>query len=53
MEMLPAFVELWIETLIPVWVGEITTYNIGIVGFNIFIAFIIILLWTDRYSKTY
>lgn len=52
-QVLPAFVELWIETLLPFWIGEITTYNFVIVGFNIFIALTFLLLWTDRYSRTF
>jgi hypothetical protein len=52
-ESFPVFVELYIETLLPIWIGGVTNWNILMIITNVFLASLILLLWTARYSRTY
>lgn len=50
---LPVLVEAYIETLLPIWIGEITPWNLLLIGINTFFALIILLWWTAKYSRSY
>ena len=51
-EQLPVFVELYIETLVPLWIPPITAWNIFIFIINCFIALWILLSWTMNYERS-
>lgn len=50
---LPLVVELYIETLIPVWIPPVTRYNIAIVLMNGFLALFFLAVWTLNYDSSY
>lgn len=52
-ENLPVFIDLFIETMLPVWIGTITPWNVLMVVLNLFLALFILLIWTDRYDRSY
>lgn len=48
---LPEFVEVYIETLFPVWIGSITTWNLVMILFNIVLALLILMFWALSYDQ--
>lgn len=50
---IPLFLDIYIETLLPIWIGEITAYNVGVVLINLLIALMILLVWTANYAASY
>lgn len=52
MEALPIIIELYIETLIPLWIPPITGWNVFILILNIVIALWILLSWTISYDRS-
>lgn len=52
-ESLPIFVEVYIETLLPVWIGTITPWNIAMVICNIILALGILGHWTLNYGNSF
>lgn len=52
-ETLPGFIEMYIETLLPVWIGTITPWNALIILINITLTFLILAKWTANYSRSY
>jgi len=51
-EQLPLAVELYIETLIPLWIPPVTSWNIIVFLANAVIAVWILLWWTVRYEQS-
>lgn len=47
------FLELYIETLLPLWTPPITEYNVALVLFNIGIAILLLLSWTTSYDQSF
>lgn len=52
-EALPRVVELYIETLIPLWVPPITEYNVAVVLMNLFLTLMFLAVWTLSYGRSY
>lgn len=52
METLSIVIELYIETLIPLWIPPITGRNVFILTLNIVIAVWILLSWTISYDRS-
>jgi hypothetical protein len=50
---LPLLLELYIETLIPIWIPPVTPWNVMILGVNICLALMIIGNWAMKYSQSY
>lgn len=44
---------MYLETLLPVWYGDLTTYNILMVLINLFFAVLILMWWTAKYDSSY
>ena len=51
-EQLPVVVELYIDTLIPLWIPPITSLDIVVVLINVVITVWILLYWTIRYEQS-
>lgn len=51
-EVLPVFIELYIETLLPLWIPPVTSWNILLFLINIVIVFWILLSWTISYDRS-
>jgi hypothetical protein len=51
-EQLPVIVELYIDTLIPLWIPPITSVDIVVVLTNVVITVWILLYWTVRYEQS-
>lgn len=51
-EYLPVFVEIYIETLFPLWIPPITGWNIFMFLVNIVVVFWILVSWTLNYEKS-
>lgn len=51
-ERLPVVVELYIDTLIPLWIPPITSLDIVVVLINVIITVWILLYWTIRYEQS-
>jgi len=52
-ETLPVFIELYVETLYPMWIGGITAWNIYMIFLNLCLAVILLAVWTARYAETF
>jgi len=52
-ESLPIFLDLYIETLLPLWAGGISTVNVVVFITNVIIALLILLKWTANYAASY
>lgn len=52
-EQLPIFIELYIETLIPLWIPPITGWNTFIFILNVAFALWILLYWTIKYDRSF
>lgn len=50
-ESLPVFVELYIETLIPLWIPPITPWNVAMLFVNVFIMLMVLAQWTINYDR--
>lgn len=50
-EQLPVLVELYVETLIPLWIPPITAWNAFIFTINCLIALWILFSWTMSYDR--
>lgn len=51
-EAIPVVIELYIETLIPLWVSPVTPWNLFVLLVNIIIGLWIVLLWTLNYESS-
>ena len=51
-EVVPVIIELYIETLIPLWVPPITSWNVVVLILNLVIALWVLFLWTANYDKS-
>lgn len=51
-EALPAVIELYIETLLPLWIPPITSWNVFVLLANGVIGIWILLVWTLNYEKS-
>ena len=51
-EQLPVIVELYMDTLIPLWIPPITSLDIVVVLINVIISVWILLYWTIRYEQS-
>lgn len=52
-ETLPVVVEMYIETLIPLWIPPITPWNALIFFLNIILALWVLLWWTLNYERSF
>lgn len=52
-ERLPEFIELYIETLIPIWIPPVTGWNVFIFLLNAAITLWLLLYWTMKYDRSY
>lgn len=52
-EMLPVVVEIYIETLLPLWIPPITGWNILIFLINIVLGLWILASWTVNYGRSF
>lgn len=50
---LPMFIELYIETLLPLWIPPITGWNILVFLVNIVLALWLIASWTPSYEQSF
>jgi hypothetical protein len=52
-EAIPRFIELYIETVMPLWIPPITAWNIAIFLLNVLISIGILVNWTLNYDESY
>jgi hypothetical protein len=52
-EMLPVVVEIYIETLLPLWIPPITGWNVLIFLINIVLSLWILAFWTVNYWRSF
>lgn len=50
---LPIFVELYIETLLPLWIPPITGWNIAMLIVNVMVMLLILGWWTAKYDRAF
>lgn len=51
-ETIPVIIEMYIETLIPLWIPPVTSWNIMILILNVVIALWVLLVWTANYDRS-
>jgi hypothetical protein len=52
-ERLPVFLELYIETLFPLWIPPVTGWNVLIFCLNTAITLWLLLYWTMKYDRSF
>ncbi|SIR71405.1 hypothetical protein SAMN05421752_1028 [Natronorubrum thiooxidans] len=52
-ESFPVFVELYIETLLPLWIPPITPWNAAMLLTNAFLMLMILAQWTINYDRAF
>lgn len=52
-ESLPVFVELYIETLLPLWIPPITSWNATMLFMNVLLMLMILAQWTINYDRAF
>lgn len=48
---LPVIAQIFVETLIPWYIPPITSFNIAVVLLNLFLAILILAVWSSRFDR--